>query len=148
MPPVSTSCKRYLNKMTNREFSPQLMTQNLQVIPMLPRLLCEQLCSLNPDVDRLTFSVVWRMTQDGDVIDEWFGRSVIRSVAKLSYDHAQSFIERPEEEFSVEQLPPISKSTTISDIHKSVLNLYKVRVFMVLLFSTNLYQVLQYYCNE
>lgn len=35
---------------------------------MLPQLLCEQLCSLNPDEDRLTFSVVWKMTEKGEVI--------------------------------------------------------------------------------
>ena len=35
------------------------------VIPMLPHLLCEQLCSLNPGVDRLAFSAVWRMGADG-----------------------------------------------------------------------------------
>ena len=37
------------------------------VIPMLPRLLCEQLCSLNPSVDRLTFSVIWKVKSNGDV---------------------------------------------------------------------------------
>ena len=36
-----------------------------RVIPMLPHLLCEQLCSLNPGVDRLAFSAVWRMGGDG-----------------------------------------------------------------------------------
>lgn len=39
-----------------------------QVIPMLPRILCEELCSLNPDQDRLTFSVVWNMSETGEVI--------------------------------------------------------------------------------
>lgn len=39
----------------------------LQVIPMLPRLLCEELCSLNPLSDRLTFSVVWTITPEGKV---------------------------------------------------------------------------------
>ncbi len=38
-----------------------------KVIPMLPRLLCEQLCSLNPAVDRLTFSVIWKIKSNGDV---------------------------------------------------------------------------------
>ena len=38
-----------------------------KVIPMLPRLLCEQLCSLNPALDRLTFSVIWKMKANGDV---------------------------------------------------------------------------------
>jgi exoribonuclease R len=36
-----------------------------RVIPMLPPLLCEQLCSLNPGVERLSFSVVWDMDQQG-----------------------------------------------------------------------------------
>jgi DIS3-like exonuclease 2 len=38
-----------------------------KVIPMLPRLLCEELCSLNPAVDRLTFSVIWKIKSNGDV---------------------------------------------------------------------------------
>ena len=44
---------------------------------MLPRLLCEGLCSLNPNQDRLTFSVVWKMTSAGEVVassDETFCR--------------------------------------------------------------------------
>lgn len=56
---------------------------------MLPRLLCEELCSLNPGVDRLTFSVIWKMDINGRIVDEWFGRSVIRSCCKLTYDVAQ-----------------------------------------------------------
>jgi len=39
-----------------------------QVIPMLPRLLCEELCSLNSNEDRLTFSVIWKITSDGEVV--------------------------------------------------------------------------------
>lgn len=39
----------------------------VQVIPMLPRLLCEELCSLNPLTDRLTFSVIWKITPEGKV---------------------------------------------------------------------------------
>lgn len=39
----------------------------VQVIPMLPRLLCEELCSLNPLSDRLTFSVIWKITPEGKV---------------------------------------------------------------------------------
>jgi DIS3-like exonuclease 2 len=62
---------------------------------MLPRLLCEELCSLNPATDRLTFSVIWRVNSDGEVLDEWFGRTVINSAVKLSYEHAQMFIDSP-----------------------------------------------------
>lgn len=56
---------------------------------MLPGVLCEQLCSLNSGVERLTFSVVWKMDDDGNILQEWFGRSVIKSCAKLAYEHAQ-----------------------------------------------------------
>ncbi|KAJ1550441.1 hypothetical protein HK405_000588, partial [Cladochytrium tenue] len=64
-------------------------------IPMLPRLLCEELCSLNPGVDRLAFSVTWKMDpKSAEIVGKpWFGRSIIRSCAKLSYDHAQRLIE-------------------------------------------------------
>ena len=64
-----------------------------KVMPMLPRLLCENLCSLNPGVERLTFSAEWEMTADGEVLSEWFGRGVIRSCAKLDYGTAQQVID-------------------------------------------------------
>lgn len=63
---------------------------------MLPPLLCEELCSLNPQVDRLTYSCIWRMNMDGTLVDDepaWFGRSVIRSCCKLDYQTAQHMIE-------------------------------------------------------
>eukprot|EP00189_Rhodosorus_marinus_P000488 CAMPEP_0113965028 /NCGR_PEP_ID=MMETSP0011_2-20120614/7511_1 /TAXON_ID=101924 /ORGANISM="Rhodosorus marinus" /LENGTH=1120 /DNA_ID=CAMNT_0000977483 /DNA_START=47 /DNA_END=3409 /DNA_ORIENTATION=+ /assembly_acc=CAM_ASM_000156 len=63
------------------------------VIPMLPRRLCEDLCSLNPQVDRLSFSVRWRMDGEGNVRKTWFGKSVIRSCTKLSYEQAQEMID-------------------------------------------------------
>jgi DIS3-like exonuclease 2 len=56
-----------------------------KVIPMLPRLLCEQLCSLNPGEDRLAFSVIWTLDKTGRVLDSWFGRTVINSCFKLHY---------------------------------------------------------------
>ncbi|XP_078120727.1 DIS3-like exonuclease 2 [Sander vitreus] len=97
-----------------------------KVIPMLPRLLCEELCSLNPLTDRLTFSVVWKITPEGKILSEWFGRSVIRSCVKLSYDHAQSMIEAPEKMFSAEELPPADPEHPIDEIHQAVLNLHSI----------------------
>lgn len=62
--------------------------------PMLPRLLCEELCSLNPAVERLAFSVTWEMDAEGNEVGErWFGKSVIRSCLRLTYDEAQAIIE-------------------------------------------------------
>ncbi|KAF8934813.1 hypothetical protein BGZ47_010198 [Haplosporangium gracile] len=63
-----------------------------KAIPMLPNILCEDLCSLNSNVDRLAFSVFWKMTEDGHVLGTSFSKSVIRSCAQLSYDDAQTVI--------------------------------------------------------
>lgn len=97
-----------------------------KVIPMLPRILCEELCSLNPDEDRLTFSVVWNMSAEGEIYDEWFGRTVIRSCTKLSYDHAQGFIDEPDKEWTTDQFPPISTNFNLDQIKKRVLNLNRI----------------------
>ncbi|KAF9439277.1 hypothetical protein BGZ76_006006 [Entomortierella beljakovae] len=63
-----------------------------KAIPMLPNILCEDLCSLTANVDRLAFSVFWKMTEDGQVLDTTFSKSVIKSCAQLSYDDAQNVI--------------------------------------------------------
>ncbi|XP_030044376.1 DIS3-like exonuclease 2, partial [Microcaecilia unicolor] len=95
-----------------------------KVVPMLPRLLCEELCSLNPMTDRLTFSVIWKITPAGKILDEWFGRSIICSCVKLSYDHAQSMIDHPDRQFRQEELPPISSQHALDEIRQAILNLH------------------------
>lgn len=70
-----------------------------RVIPMLPRPLCEIACSLNENVERLAFSCVWVMNPDGTLSqdhDVWYGRSVIKSCARLDYKTAQNLIEKKE----------------------------------------------------
>ncbi|KAJ2579303.1 hypothetical protein GGH95_003176, partial [Coemansia sp. RSA 1836] len=65
-----------------------------KAIPMLPPMLCEDLCSLNPGVDRLAFSVMWEMdSETASVRSTWFGRTIINSACKLAYDDAQSVID-------------------------------------------------------
>ncbi|KAF0310544.1 DIS3-like exonuclease 2 [Amphibalanus amphitrite] len=93
---------------------------------MLPRLLCEDLCSLNPAEDRLAFSVVWKLDTEGRVFDEWFGRTVIRSCTKLAYEHAQRIIENPDSEPGEEDLPPIDGGWSRKDIAERVLVLHKM----------------------
>uniref|UniRef100_V5GGL2 Putative exosomal 3'-5' exoribonuclease complex subunit n=2 Tax=Ixodes ricinus TaxID=34613 RepID=V5GGL2_IXORI len=91
-----------------------------QVVPMLPRLLCDQLCSLHPGEDKLTFSVVWTMTRDGRVLDEWFGRSVIRSCAKLSYEHAQDLMDDPDREHPEGELPELHGAHTWAQVAQAL----------------------------
>ncbi len=100
-----------------------------KVIPMLPRLLCEELCSLNPATDRLTFSAIWKVNSNGDILEEWFGRSVINSAVKLSYEHAQMFIESPEAQFNPAEFPPVQPAFDLNaHIKPCVLNLHKLAV--------------------
>jgi len=67
------------------------------VIPMLPRPLCEIACSLNENVERLAFSCVWKMNMDGTLPkkgDIWYGRTVIKSCSRLDYATAQNIIDK------------------------------------------------------
>lgn len=65
-----------------------------KAIPMLPRLLCEELCSLNPAVDRLAFSVTWTLNENGEEVGpRWYGRSIIRSAVRFAYGEAQNLLD-------------------------------------------------------
>ena len=67
-----------------------------RVIPMLPETLSNNLCSLRPDEEKLTFSAVFILDNNGDVKEEWFGKTVTKSDCRLSYDEAQYIIENKE----------------------------------------------------
>ena len=98
-----------------------------RVIPMLPRVLCEQLCSLNPGVSRLAYSVIWNVKADGTVLSEWFGRSVIRSCVKLSYNHAQQMIDSSENDvINPDEYPPIDGKFDIGTIVSKVKLLFGI----------------------
>eukprot|EP01061_Rhynchopus_euleeides_P006344 TRINITY_DN1538_c0_g1_i3.p1 TRINITY_DN1538_c0_g1~~TRINITY_DN1538_c0_g1_i3.p1 ORF type:complete len:781 (+),score=332.15 TRINITY_DN1538_c0_g1_i3:313-2655(+) len=64
-----------------------------RVIPMLPRKLCEEHCSLNTLGDKLAFTVEWTMDGQGNIVNEWMGQTVIRNQCKLAYENAQSIID-------------------------------------------------------
>lgn len=64
-----------------------------RTIPMLPHALSNDLCSLNPDVDRLAFSAVFEMDAEGRVHTRWFGKSVIHSQKRFTYESAQELID-------------------------------------------------------
>ncbi|KAF8621564.1 hypothetical protein AX15_007591 [Amanita polypyramis BW_CC] len=61
-------------------------------VPMLPPALSEQLCSLVPGKDRLAFSVIFTLNNEAKVVKKWFGKTMIRSAAKLSYSDLQKMI--------------------------------------------------------
>src|SRR5690606_33040856 len=75
-----------------------------RVIPMLPERLSNDLCSLRPNEDRLVFSAVFEMDEHANVIHEWFGKAVIHSDKRFSYEEAQEILENKAGEFSHELL--------------------------------------------
>ncbi len=75
-----------------------------RVVPMLPEKLSNKVCSLRPDEDKLTFSAVFEMDEDGKVYDQWFGKTIIRSSRRFVYDEVQEVIESGSGEHSKELL--------------------------------------------
>ena len=65
-----------------------------RTIPMLPEKLCNEVCSLRQDEDKLCFSVVMEMDAKGKVYCTWMGKSVICSNRRMAYEEAQEIIER------------------------------------------------------
>lgn len=64
-----------------------------RVVPMLPERLSNGLCSLRPYEDKLCFSAVFTLDHNGHVLEEWFGRTVINSDHRFTYEQAQKIIE-------------------------------------------------------
>jgi len=64
-----------------------------RVVPMLPETLSNHICSLNPAEDKLTYSAVFELNDKSEVIDEWFGRTIINSDKRFSYNEAQQVID-------------------------------------------------------
>ena len=74
-----------------RSFSTYLVDRT---IPMLPEVLSNNLCSLMPKVDRLAFSAVFDIEKNtGKVLERWFGRTIINSDKRFSYEEAQEILE-------------------------------------------------------
>lgn len=95
-----------------------------ECFPMLPRLLCDDLCSLLSNVDRLAFSVVWRVGADNIPQISWMGRSIIRSCAKLTYAHAHAVITGQAEQ-DAPPFPPI-EAHDVADIKRDILKLHEM----------------------
>lgn len=64
-----------------------------RTIPMLPEKLCNNLCSLRPHEDKLCYSAVFDLDDNAKVHKEWFGRTIINSDRRFTYEEAQSVIE-------------------------------------------------------
>ena len=70
-----------------------------RTIPMLPERLSNQLCSLRPNEDKLTFSAVFQIDDNGKIKKEWFGRTIIHSDRRFTYEEAQERLDKGKGDF-------------------------------------------------
>lgn len=75
-----------------------------RTIPMLPEVLSNELCSLRPDEDKYCFSAIFELDEEAVVKERWFGRTIIRSDRRFTYEQAQEIIEGSAGDFSDEIL--------------------------------------------
>lgn len=67
-----------------------------RVIPMLPEVLSNDLCSLRPNEDRLAFSAIFELDNSANIKNEWYGQTVIHSNKRFSYEEAQEVLDKQE----------------------------------------------------
>lgn len=84
-----------------------------RVVPMLPEVLSNNACSLRPNEEKYTFSVVFKMNTKAEVVHEWFGRTVTYSDARFAYEEAQAIIEN---NTNSDKTEPTINTTIPSDV--------------------------------
>jgi len=75
-----------------------------RVIPMLPEVLSNGLCSLRPNEEKLCFSAVFEISTEGKLMNEWFGKTIILSDRRFTYEEAQERIDTKKGDYSDELL--------------------------------------------
>lgn len=96
-----------------------------RTIPMLPEVLSNDLCSLNPGEDKLTFGAVFEMDMNGQVHKRWFGKTVIHSNKRFAYEEAQAVLDKGEGLYFTEldTLNKIAKKLTTERIRAGAITM-------------------------
>ena len=71
-----------------------------RTIPMLPEKLSNELCSLKPHRDRYAFSAIFELDDQANIKSEWFGKTIIHSNRRFTYDQVQKIIEKQQGEYA------------------------------------------------
>ena len=95
-----------------------------RVIPMLPRKLSNNLCSLNPNEDKLTFTVEMDLDKKGKVVRNDFYKSVIKSKYRMTYENVNTILEKNEESEEYRNL--YDKYRKIDEMLKNMMELSKI----------------------
>lgn len=101
-----------------------------RVVPMLPEHLSNFICSLRPEEEKLTYSAVFELDEEGVTHNQWFGRTVIRSDKRFTYEEAQEIIEKGEGTFAQEllTLDRIAKKLRQRRVAKGAISFEKVEI--------------------
>lgn len=85
-----------------------------RVVPMLPEVLSNFACSLRPNEEKYTFSAIFEINEKAQLMNQWFGRTVIHSNQRFSYEEAQQIIET-KKNFITDEISITGKSYEVSD---------------------------------
>ena len=87
-----------------------------RVVPMLPEVLSNFTCSLRPNEEKYTFSAIFEIDTKATVLNQWFGRTVINSDQRFSYEEAQVIIESNTKNLNSEKKELLLNDTTKNNI--------------------------------
>ena len=97
-----------------------------RVVPMLPEILSNNLCSLRPNEEKYTFSSVFEMNINGEITSEWYGKTIINSDHRFSYEEIQEILDNKKPQIS-DKISLTNRSYKISNnIFKSVMILNNI----------------------
>ena len=82
-----------------------------RVIPMLPEIISNKICSINPREDKFTFSFVFNFDNEGNIKSKWIGKTIINSNKRLDYHQAQKIIDK---EYDIEIKNYVIKANEIA----------------------------------
>lgn len=94
-----------------------------RVVPMLPEVLSNFACSLRPHEEKYTFSAIFQLNNKAEVVDQWFGRTVIYSDQRFAYEEAQHIIETKGNTIPAEISLTGQEYTVNSDIQEATLKM-------------------------
>ncbi|WP_185873635.1 ribonuclease R [Blattabacterium cuenoti] len=101
-----------------------------KVIPMLPHKLSNNICSLLPEKDKLSFSSIFNFNKKGKILKSWFGKTIIRSNRRFTYEEVQDIIDKKKGDFyeDISTLLFFSKILTKNRLKNGALSLERLEV--------------------
>ena len=114
------------NEAFNRATSVYLVDR---VVPMLPEVLSNKACSLRPNEEKYTFSAVFTIDKN-KVINEWFGKTIINSNYRFSYEEAQEIIETKKNIIRKEVSLKNTEYSVTNNVKEAVLKLNEIAIYM------------------